>query len=245
MRLALDGIGHAYLGRTVIDRLDLGLQPGEVVALAGPSGCGKTTVLQIAAGLVDPLRGRVRRAYDRHAVVFQEPRLLPWMTAAGNIGYGLRVAGRDWEAAAARRAVEVGLAANDLGKYPAELSGGMRQRAAVARALAVDPQMVFLDEPFSAVDVGLRRDLQDLLIAAAAREGFSALFVTHDLSEAARIAHRLVLLSAQGGGGVVAECAIPGRPGTRSDRDVFDLVEAWSAQDAFAELFGGLRTAAR
>jgi len=245
VRLELDGIGHAYLGRTVIERLDLALAPGEVVALAGPSGCGKTTVLQIAAGLVEPLRGRARRACARHAVVFQEPRLLPWMTAVENIGYGLRVAGRPWQEAAARRAAEVGLAPGDLTKYPAELSGGMRQRAAVARALAVDPELVFLDEPFSAVDVGLRRDMQDLLIAAVAREGFSALFVTHDLWEAARIADRLLLLSARGGGREVADRAIPGRPGGRSDRAVFDLVEAWSEQPEFAELFGGLRMVAR
>lgn len=245
MRLELDGIGQAFLGRTVVERFDLAIAPGEVTALAGPSGCGKTTVLQIAADLAEPLRGRVRRNYARHAVVFQEPRLLPWMTTAENIGYGLRVAGRPWKEAAARRGSEVGLAARDLAKYPAELSGGMRQRAAVARALAVDPEMIFLDEPFSAVDVGLRRDMQDLLIEAAAREGFSALFVTHDLWEAARIADRLLVMSSRGGGRVVADRAIPGRPGERSDRAVFDLVESWSAQPEFAELFGGLRMAAR
>ncbi len=245
MRIALDGIGHAYLGRTVVERFDLAVEPGEVVALAGPSGCGKTTVLQIAADLVAPLRGQLRRCYARHAVVFQEPRLLPWMTTAENIGYGLRIAGKPWREATARRAAEVGLLPNDLAKYPAELSGGMRQRAAVARALAVDPEMIFLDEPFSAVDVGLRRDMQDLLIAAAAREGFSALFVTHDLWEAARVADRLLLMSSRGGGRVVAHRVIPGRPGERSDRAVFDLVEAWSAQPEFTELFGGLRMVAR
>jgi NitT/TauT family transport system ATP-binding protein len=245
MRLGLEAIGHAYLGRVVIDRLDLAVAPGEVVALVGPSGCGKTTLLQIAAGLVDPLRGRVRRHYARHAVVFQEPRLLPWMTTAQNIGYGLRVAGRPWRDAAAQRAAEVGLAPHDLLKYPVELSGGMRQRAALARALAVDPEILFLDEPFSAVDVGLRRDLQDLLIEAAGREGFSAMLVTHDLWEAARVADRLLVMSSRGGGRVLADVVIPGRPGARGERDVFNLVEAWSEQPAFAELFGGIRTMAR
>src|SRR5690606_3893874 len=145
MRLALDGLGHAFLGRTVFEQFHLTLGDGEIVALLGPSGCGKTTVLQIAAGLIEPLRGRVRRAYRRHAVVFQEPRLLPWMTARDNIAYGLRVAGADRarrDAAVERRAQEVGLDACDLDKYPVELSGGMRQRAAVARALAVDPDVV-------------------------------------------------------------------------------------------------------
>ncbi len=245
MRLALEGVGHAYLGRQVFEDMNLSLADGEIVALLGPSGCGKTTVLQIAAGLIDPLRGRVRRAYRRHAVVFQEPRLLPWLTARENIAYGLRVGGMRGAArrqAAERRAREVGLAIEDLDKFPAELSGGMRQRAAVARALAVDPEIVFFDEPFTAVDVGLRRALQDLVIGAASREHFSALFVTHDLSEAVRIAHRLLMLSARGR--VVADRPIAGRPGARSDRDVFAIVEGWSADPAFAELMDGARTGA-
>ena len=93
MKLLLEGVGHAFLGRPVFEKLDLSLASGEVVALLGPSGCGKTTVLQIAAGLIDPLQGRVRRNYRRHAVVFQEPRLLPWLTARDNIAYGLRASG--------------------------------------------------------------------------------------------------------------------------------------------------------
>ena len=245
MRLALDGVGHAFLGRPVFEDLRLSVAEGEIVALLGPSGCGKTTVLQIAAGLIDPLRGRVRRSWRRHAVVFQEPRLLPWMTARENIAYGLRLDGMRRAArlqTAERRAREVGLAIEDLDKFPAELSGGMRQRAAVARALAVDPEIVFFDEPFTAVDVGLRRILQDLVIQAAAREHFSALFVTHDLAEAVRIAHRLVVLSAHGN--LVTARPIAGRPGARSDRDIFAIVEGWSADPAFAELMDGARAGA-
>jgi NitT/TauT family transport system ATP-binding protein len=116
----------------------------------------------------------------------------------------------------------------------------MRQRAAVARALAVDPDVVFFDEPFTAVDVGLKRTLQDLVIAAAARENFAALFVTHDLSEAVRVAHRLIVL-AGGPQGFVADRVIEGRPGERSDRMIFGIVEAWSRDPAFGELFDGER----
>jgi NitT/TauT family transport system ATP-binding protein len=243
MKLALQAVGHAFLGRAVFENVDLSIGDGEVVALIGPSGCGKTTLLQIAAGLIDPVQGRVRRAYRRHAVVFQEPRLLPWKTARDNIGYGLRAAGvarRLREGAAARRAAEVGLHERDLDKYPVELSGGMRQRTAVARALAVEPDIVFFDEPFTAVDVGLKRVLQDLVIEAAAREHFSALFVTHDLAEAVRVAHRLVALSGDAGG-LVADRQIEGTPGARSDREVFTIVEAWSREPAFRELFDGAR----
>jgi NitT/TauT family transport system ATP-binding protein len=244
MKLELDNIGHAFLGRTVFEKLNLTLDAGEVVAMLGPSGCGKTTVLQIAAGLIDPLRGRVRRSYRRHAVVFQEPRLLPWLTTRDNIAYGLRAQGvrtAPRRAAAEKRAAEVGLTDVDLEKYPAELSGGMRQRAAVARALAVDPDVIFFDEPFTAVDVGLKRALQDLVIEAAAREHFSALFVTHDLAEAVRVAHRLVVLSSGGPEAIVTSRVIDGKPGERSDRDVFTMVDAWSRDRAFHELFDASR----
>ena len=247
MKLALDGVGHAFLGRPVFEKLDLTLADGEVVALIGPSGCGKTTVLQIAAGLTDPLRGRVRRTYRRHAVVFQEPRLLPWMTARDNIAYGLRAIGAAASVrveTAERRAREVGLHPLDLDKFPAELSGGMRQRVAVARALAVDPDVVFLDEPFTAVDVGLKRALQQLVIEAATREHFSALFVTHDLAEAVRVAHRLVVMSGSVEG-LAADRTIEGRPGERSERIVFEMVEAWSRDPTFGVLFDGERERVR
>jgi len=246
MRLELDRIGHAFLGRAVFEDLSLSLDESEVVALVGPSGCGKTTVLQIAAGLIDQLRGRVRRSYQRHAVVFQEPRLLPWMTARDNIAYGLAASGAGRaarHAVAERRAAEVGLHPRDLDKYPAELSGGMRQRVAVARALAVDPEVVFFDEPFTAVDVGLRRVLQDLVIEATARDGFSALFVTHDLSEAIRVANRVVVLSGRQEG-ILAERRLEGPPGSRDDRAVFELVQDWMQDPAFADLFDGGREAA-
>lgn len=245
--ITLEGIGHGFLGRPVLDGVSLTLAAGEIVALVGPSGSGKTTILQIAAGLVEPLSGRVRGGYRRHAVVFQEPRLLPWMSARDNIAYGLRASGeprRTRREKATRRARDVGLAAADLDKFPAEMSGGMRQRAAVARALAVDPDLVFFDEPFTAVDVGLKRSLQDLVIEAARREHFAALFVTHDLAEAARIAHRMIVLSARTLG-IAVEIpvgAILGREiGERGDRPIFELVEAWSRDPLLAELFAGGR----
>ncbi len=248
MRLALSAVGHAFLGRTVLEDICLTLHEAETVAVVGPSGCGKSTLLGIAAGLIDPLRGRVLRSYVRHAVVFQEPRLLPWRTARDNIAYGLETRG---VARTARHAVAAGLADavaldhDDLDKYPVELSGGMRQRVAFARALAIDPEVVYFDEPFTALDVGLRRALQDLVIASARTRGFASLFVTHDLFEAVRIAHR-VLVVADRGGTLAGERAPPGVPGTRDDRLVWETTEQWRTADPlFAHVFDATERAER
>jgi NitT/TauT family transport system ATP-binding protein len=240
MKLALRGIGHAFMGRTVLDEVDLALEPAETVAVVGPSGCGKSTLLAIACGLIEPLRGRVERRYARHAAVFQEPRLLPWRTARDNIGYGLALAGARRtarHAAAERLAAAVSLAPEDLDKFPAALSGGMRQRVAFARALAMEPDVMFFDEPFTALDAGLRRALQDLVVGAARDHAFASLFVTHDLLEAVRIAHRVVVL-AHAGGRIAGARVPPGEPGSRSERTVWETAERWRTEDPlFAHVF--------
>ncbi|ODT97891.1 MAG: nitrate/sulfonate/bicarbonate ABC transporter ATP-binding protein [Rhodospirillales bacterium SCN 65-16] len=231
--LRLLRVGHAYFGRTVLDRVDLAVGASEVVALVGPSGCGKSTLVHIAAGVVEPLRGTVRHSYRRHAMVFQEPRLLPWASARDNIAYPLRIAGvrRAERLARAEAAAErASFDAVDLDKYPVELSGGMRQRVAIARALAVDPDFIFFDEPFTALDVALKRRMQDLVIEASRASRFAALFVTHDLIEAARIAHRIVVLDANGDG-IAGERPLPGEPGRRDDRDVFETVQRFLRDD--------------
>ena len=231
--LGLGRIGHAYLGRTVLNRIDMDVGSDEIVALVGPSGCGKSTLVHIASGIVEPLRGSVMRAYRRHGMVFQEPRLLPWATAEENIAYPLRIAGvrrAERRERVAEAAVQVALDASDLGKYPVELSGGMRQRTAIARALVVDPDFLFFDEPFTALDVALKRRMQDLVIRASATGRFAAVFVTHDLMEAARIAHRIVVMDTAGDG-IAGERPLPGIPGARDDRALFDLVQRFLSED--------------
>jgi len=237
--LALHEIGHAYFGRTVLDRVSLDIGAGECVALVGPSGSGKSTLLHIAAGLLTPVRGHVARGYRRHAVVFQEPRLLDWKDARGNIAYVLRRSRLSSRALGARIAAVaelVDLTPDDLKKFPVELSGGMRQRVAIARALAIEPDFVYFDEPFSALDVGLRQRMQDLALGALLRRGAGVLFVTHDLMEAARIAHRVLVLAADGCG-VAGERAIEGAPLTRDARASFDCAQRFlTADPLFAHL---------
>lgn len=236
-RLELAQVGHGYLGRKVLEGIDLCISGAEVVALVGPSGSGKSTLIHVASGLLEPSHGVVRRHYDRHAMVFQEPRLLPWATARDNIGYPLRVRGVGRAARRARVADAARQAAfdpADLGKYPAELSGGMRQRVAIARALAVNPDFIYFDEPFTALDVALKQRMQDVVIEAAAAARFAALFVTHDLNEATRMAHRIVVLDAHGRG-IAGARTVPGRPGARDERSVFEWVQHFVHDDP---LFG-------
>jgi NitT/TauT family transport system ATP-binding protein len=231
--LTLTGIGHAYLGRTVLDGIDLALARGEVVALVGPSGCGKSTLAHIAAGVIEPARGRLERGYRRHGMVFQEPRLMPWATARDNIAYPLRLRGvsRGERRARAEAAAErVALDRRDLDKYPVQLSGGMQQRTAIARALVAGPDFVYFDEPFTALDVALKRRMQGLVIEASKALHFGALFITHDLMEAARLAHRVAVMDVHGRG-ILGDRSVPGTPGEREEAELYRMVASVLAED--------------
>lgn len=237
--LELSHLGHSFFGRTVLSGMSVAIGAGEIVALVGPSGCGKSTLAHIAAGLIDPREGRVSQHYRRHAMVFQDPRLSPWATAMQNIGFPLRLSGvgrkerLDRTKAAARLAE---LEPEDLEKYPVELSGGMRQRVAIARALAVRPDFIFFDEPFTALDVALKRRMQDLVISAALETRFAALFITHDLMEAIRVSHRILVMD-HSGRGLMGERTIEGDLGCRDDATIFATMQAYLRTDiAFAHI---------
>ncbi|EGB13308.1 ABC transporter related protein [Pseudodesulfovibrio mercurii] len=226
--LAWEHVHHDYGDGPVLADVSLRVLPGEVLALAGRSGCGKTSLLHMAAGLLAPGRGRVVNTFAHTACVFQEPRLLPWRRTVDNIAFGLKALGvprADRLDRARRLAGRMGLNPGDLAKFPHELSGGMRQRVSLARALAVEPDLLLLDEPFSALDVGLRRELQDLVRSLMEERGLAAVFVTHDPAEAVRLSHRVVIL-APSPGRVVHDQAIDRSP---ADRDA-DFVRRTTAE---------------
>lgn len=231
--LVLRGIGHAFFGRTVLEGIDLAVGPGEVVSLLGPSGSGKSTIAHIAAGLIEQKEGHVTRSYARHAMVFQEPRLMYWATVEQNIGFPLRLVRAPRRNRAERieaAAVRAGLLPEDLDKFPVELSGGMRQRTAIARALVNEPDFIFFDEPFTALDVALKRRMQDLVIDASSGGRFGALFITHDVMEAIRISHRILVL-APDGRGIAGERRVAGEPGMRSEEEGFALRQEFLHRD--------------
>ncbi|MGO1502706.1 MAG: ABC transporter ATP-binding protein [Marinobacter sp.] len=185
----------------ILEAISLCVQPGESVCLVGPSGCGKTSLLRLAAGLVDISGGSVENRFVCTAAVFQEPRLLPWRRMLDNIALGLKARGvprKERLEKARELAGSVGLA-DQYTLFPHELSGGMQQRVALARALAVGADFLLLDEPFSALDVGLRNEAQELVQRLVVDRGIASLLVTHDLTEALRLAHRVVVISGSPG----------------------------------------------
>jgi NitT/TauT family transport system ATP-binding protein len=186
-----------------LDRVSFTVHDGEIVALIGPSGCGKTTALRVAMGLDPSTSGRVTVdgreikgcGHDR-GMVFQHAELLPWLSALQNVMFGLEMKGL--RGAALRETAEkyldlVGLA-DSQGRRPHQLSGGMKQRVGIARALAIDPKVLLMDEPFGALDAQTRESLQAELLDIHARTGKTVLFVTHDLDEAVLIADRIVVM---------------------------------------------------
>ena len=244
-RLRYDGVGHAFGLAEVVADVNLVVEENEVVALVGPSGCGKTTLLNMALDLLEPTEGAVHNEFDRAACLFQEPRLLPWKRARDNIAWGLkarRVGRAERDGRAERLAVEMGLTADDLDKFPYELSGGMRQRVALARALVVRPELLLLDEPFTALDIGIKRDLHDLLLGEIAQRSLTVLFITHDLMEAVRLADRILVLASDPGRIVYAH-ASP-RPAAQRNLDYqYATTASLLAEPAVAAAFRGARAA--
>ena len=214
-RLVADGLHVTFRGAdrgssptVALNGLSLAAEPGEVVALIGPNGCGKSTFLRVAAGLLPPERGEVRlddrpiREPDpRIGLVFQEPRLLPWRSVADNITYPLELAGWPRDRRAARLAELLDLVGLEAAASlrPVQLSGGMRQRAALARALALSPDLLLLDEPFSALDALTRERFNLELLRLWERTGTTIVIVTHSIPEAILLADRVIVMTPRPG----------------------------------------------
>jgi nitrate/nitrite transport system ATP-binding protein len=204
--LSVEGIRRDYGSRVVFRDVWFGIDRGEFVALIGHSGCGKTTILNILAGLEAPDAGTIAMdgkavsgpSLDR-AVIFQSHALLPWLSAQGNVAFAVRSKHKGWSRAKvqdhARRVLELvglGEAAN---RMPSELSGGMKQRVGIARALAIEPALLLMDEPFSALDALTRGTLQDEVLRLVSDAGQTAFMITHDVDEAILLADRILLMT--------------------------------------------------
>jgi NitT/TauT family transport system ATP-binding protein len=207
--VSLRGVGKTFAnGVVALDRLDLDVRPGEFLSLLGPSGCGKSTALRIIAGLSEPSRGRVewpaggRAQAGRHDIgfVFQEPTLMPWATVARNVRLPLELQGAEGDGGRRVAAVleRVGLESFAT-SYPRELSGGMKMRVSIARALITEPKLLLMDEPFAALDEITRFKLNDDLLALWRSLGKTVVFVTHSVFESVYLSSRIVVMTPRPG----------------------------------------------
>jgi len=203
MDLRLAGVSHTYGETEVLRDINLDIPSGQIVCIVGPSGCGKSTLLRMLGGLEQPTSGQVLQLGTPPAgclnpltYVFQDFALLPWRSVRGNVALVLEDHGLD--AAARAQIIDDVLARTKLTEFadalPKQLSGGMKQRVAIARALAVNPAVMLMDEPLSALDSQTRELLMDDLISLWTRQPFTAVYVTHNLAEAVRLGHRIVVL---------------------------------------------------
>ncbi len=214
----------------VFEHFWLGIDHGEFVCIIGHSGCGKTTVLNILAGLEEPTSGTVivdRRAIsgpslDR-AVIFQSHALMPWRTVMGNVAYAVKSRWRNWPRAKveaqAQKFIDLVQLAGSEKKRPAELSGGMKQRVGIARALAIEPKILLMDEPFSALDALTRGSLQDEVRTICKNTGQTVFMITHDVDEAVYLADKIVLMT-NGPGAKIAEIVENTLPSARTRADM-------------------------
>lgn len=208
MDLRLEAVDHTYGDMEVLSKIDLDIPAGRIVCIVGPSGCGKSTLLRLIGGLERPTNGRIvqigappKDSINPLTYVFQDFALLPWRTVAGNISLALE--DHSIPTARVKEIISNVLARTKLTEFanafPKQLSGGMKQRVAIARALAVKPAVMLMDEPLSALDSQTRELLMDDLIGLWTKQPFTAVYVTHNLNEAVRLGHVIVVLSRRPG----------------------------------------------
>lgn len=248
--ITVDDVSIGYSGKVAVEKVDLSVHPGEFVSIIGPSGCGKSTLLHLLSGLNEPLRGAVSvRGIDstgsmgsalKVGYVFQDHRLLPWRTVAQNLDIAMKNAGVPQAEWAGRRSRYLSLlhVADHEASFPLRLSGGQRQRVSIARAMAVSPDVVLMDEPFSGLDEVTARSIRRELDGSRTAEDPATVFVTHSIREALYLSDRVIMLS-RGPAHVLREIVVDlPRPRAYDDATIVDLertivdevLEQWEVQ---------------
>lgn len=223
-RLVVSELNHSFGFFRVLEDINFTLNKGSSISIVGPSGGGKSTLLRLCAGLLDVKEGSVENSFANFGFAFQDSRLLPWKNVIDNISLGLIARGEKRGVAREKSekiAVEFGLDSRDFDKFPKDLSGGMRQRVSFARALVLEPSLIFLDEPFSALDIGLKKELQEHLVWYMQHKMLSVLLITHDILEAIRLSDTILLLKSDPGR-IVKRYDIDIKKSRRDDEFVFE-----------------------
>ena len=223
--LRVENLSFSFGFKEILKDINFKLKKGEVVSIVGPSGGGKTTLLHLCAKLLTLEEGKIRNSFKSSSFAFQEARLLPWKNVIDNISLGLKaknVKKQKADELSKNIALKFGLQIDDFEKFPKDLSGGMKQRVSFARALVLNPSLLFLDEPFSALDIGLKKELQSLLIEEINTNKLSILFITHDLMEAIKLSDEILVLKAEPVGHIVKSFKIDTPREKRDDSFVYE-----------------------
>jgi NitT/TauT family transport system ATP-binding protein len=222
-KLVLKDISYSYDNKKeILDSVSIDVGSSQIVSLLGASGSGKSTLLSVASKILKPTSGDVIDSFDKSSYLFQDNRLLPWKNMIDNIAFAII----DTEPIRAKRvakakeiARKLGLKDDDFGKYPKELSGGMAKRVAIARALITKPSMLYLDEPFTALDIRVKKELFDILLNLCKDKGISMLFITHDISEALRLSDKVLFLQKREKGSKIVESITINTPQKSRDNE--------------------------
>ncbi|MFY9073975.1 ATP-binding cassette domain-containing protein [Malaciobacter mytili] len=201
-KLEVKNLSYSFGVTPILENITFTLQKAKILSIVGPSGGGKTTLLKLCAKILKLDEGEINNTFKSTSFAFQDARLLPWKNVIDNISLSLlakKVPKKEATMQAKKMALKMGLKEEDFQKFPKDLSGGMKQRVSFARALILKPKLLFLDEPFSALDIGLKKELQEYLIHLVEKQKLSILFITHDLMEAVKLSDEILVLKTNPG----------------------------------------------